>query len=213
MREPSLSERLAARERPQGMNVMHQAWHRLLFLHWPIAVDDIRHLIPEPLAIDTYDGTAWLTVTPLTITDLRPPYMPAVPYFSWLYELNVRTYVHIDGVPGVWFFSLDANSMSAVWGARTFFSLPYFNARIMCEHDGNDVRFWSAREGDRAEFAASWTIGEPMPDAEPGSLEFFLAERYCLYAADEGRIYRARINHRPWPLQKALNVSELRHQS
>src|SRR5215203_4158332 len=184
---PELADRLAMRERPAGMHVMHQDWDKLLFLHWEMRVEDLRPLIPEQLAIDTFNGKAWLSVTPLTITNLRPPYLPALPYFSWLYELNVRTYVHLGGVPGVWFFSLDANHFPAVLGARIFFSLPYFNARIMCEEDGRDVRFWSAREERKAEFAAAWTIGNDLPPAAPGSLEFFLVERYCLYAEDAGR--------------------------
>ena len=210
-RTPELEDRLAVRERPEGMNVMHQDWHKLLFLHWEMSPEDLRTLIPERLAIDTFGGKAWLTVTPLTITNVRPPYLPAVPYVSWLYELNVRTYVHFDGVPGVWFFSLDANNLPAVLGARTFFSLPYFHARIMCEEDGRDVRFWSVREGNKAEFAAKWTIGDELPPAEPGSLEFFLTERYCLYAEDAGRIYRSRIHHQPWPLQEARDLEGLRY--
>jgi len=208
---PDISARLAARERPDGLPVMYQSWHRLLFLHWELPVEALRPLVPAGLEIDTFDGKAWLSVTPLTIYDVAPKYFPALPYVSWLYELNVRTYVHLDGVPGVWFFSLDANNLLAVWGARTFFSLPYFNARIMCESEGDDVRFWSAREEERAEFAASWTIGEKLPEPGPDSLDFFLVERYCLYAADGDRIYRCRINHEPWPLQETRNLSGLRY--
>ena len=208
---PHLKDRLAVRERPEGMHVMHQDWHKLLFLHWEMRVEDLRPLIPEPLEIDTFDGKAWLTVTPLTITNLRPPYFPAIPYLSWLYELNVRTYVHLDGVPGVWFFSLDANHFPAVIGARIFFSLPYYNARIMCVDDGRSVRFRSARNEMKAEFTAGWKVGDGLPQAEPGTLKFFLVERYCLYAEDSGRIYRSRIHHQPWPLQEASNIEGLRY--
>ena len=208
---PDIEDRLAIRERPEGMYVMHQDWHKLLFLHWEMRMQDLRTLLPEPLQIDTYEGKAWLTVTPLTITNLRPPYLPAIPYLSWLYELNVRTSVHLDGVPGVWFFSLDANHLPAVIGARMFFSLPYYNARIMCKEHGRDVQFWSAREDQKAEFAAAWSIGEDMPPSGPRTLEFFLVERYCLYAEDSGRIYRSRIHHQPWPLQKAFNIEGLRY--
>lgn len=208
---PDISARLAAHQRPDGIPVMYQSWHRLLFLHWEVPIETLRPLIPSDLEIDTFEGKAWLTITPLTIYDVSPKFLPALPYVSWLYELNVRTYVHLDGVPGVWFFSLDANNMLAVWGARTFFSLPYFNARIMCEADGNDVRFWSARNETKAEFAASWTIGDELPSAEPDTLDFFLVERYCLYAADGESVYRCRINHEPWPLQETLNLSGLRY--
>jgi len=39
--------------------------------------------------------------------------------------------------------------------------------------------------------------------AEPGSLEHFLTERYCLYTADGGRLYRSDLHHVPWRLQHA----------
>jgi uncharacterized protein YqjF (DUF2071 family) len=194
------------RVRPDGVHVMHQDWHKLLFLHWEVPIAEMRRLIPEPLAIDTFEEKAWLTITPLTITNLHLTGTPPVPYFSWLYELNVRTYVHLDGVPGIWFFSLDANNIAAVLGARTFFSLPYFNAEITCEETDRTVSFSSKRNENEAGFDASWTIGEELPPAEPGSLEFFLAERYCLYTEDKGAIYRSQIHHQPWPLQKAENL-------
>ena len=127
---------------------MHQDWHELLFLHWEMRVEDLRPLIPEPLEIDTFDGKAWLTVTPLTITNLRPPYFPAIPYLSWLYELNVRTYVYLDGVPGVWFFSLDCNSSAAVMAARTFYHLPYYDALIDMEQTGQTIDYALKRTDD-----------------------------------------------------------------
>ena len=204
-----MTDRLAMRERPEGTPVMHQSWDRLLFLHWEMPVEALRPLIPEALSIDTYDEKAWLSVTPLHIYDLRPPFMPALPYLSWLHELNVRTYVHLNGVPGVWFFSLDANSVSAVWGARTFFSLPYYNADIILDADGDSVSFKSSRRAQNAELAVSWRIGAALPLAEPGSLDFFLVERYCLYAADGKKIYRCRIAHEPWMLYETDGLSDV----
>jgi uncharacterized protein YqjF (DUF2071 family) len=47
----------------------------------------------------------------------------------------------------------------------------------------------------------------PASATLPGSLEFFLTERYCLDAEHNGKLYRARIHHRPWPLQSAELVS------
>jgi uncharacterized protein YqjF (DUF2071 family) len=205
-REPTLDDRLKMRERPDGLHVMHQDWHNVLFLHWEVPHAEMRRLIPEPVAIDTFDGKAWLTVTPLTITNVRPPAIPPLPYVSWLCELNVRTYVHLDGVPGIWFFSLDANNLLAVLGARIFFSLPYFNAEMTCDEAEGRINFSSKRKEGEAEFAAAWTIGKELPPAEPGSLEFFLAERYCLYTSEADAIYRCQIHHRPWPLQEAENL-------
>ncbi len=124
---------------------------------------------------------------------------------SNFHEINVRTYVFLNGVPGVWFFSLDANSLVAVKAARAFFHLPYHKASISLEQQGQRIAYTSARdeEGSPAEFSAVWEIGQPLPPAEPGSLEFFLIERYCLYSSDQDKLYRCRIHHQPWPLQRA----------
>jgi len=132
-------------------------------------------------------------------------------------ELNVRTYVHLDGVPGVWFFSLDATNALAVWAARTFFHLPYFRARLdlarptpaQLHYTGHRVH----NGAPAAAFSATWALGAALPPAAPGSLAFFLTERYCLYAAGgQGpglgdKLYRGRIAHQPWPLREAQLLS------
>ncbi|HEV7377944.1 MAG TPA: DUF2071 domain-containing protein [Pyrinomonadaceae bacterium] len=201
-------DRLAIRVRPEGQPIMHQDWGKLLFMHWRIREELLRPLIPERLQIDTFDGSAWIAITPFTMWDIRafPPYLPPVPGLSSMHELNVRTYVHLDGVPGVWFFSLDANGSVAVITARTFFHLPYFNAEMSLEESGKTIVYSSSRtehDAPAAEFDATWKIGETLPYSHPGSLEFFLTERYCLYAAHKQKLYRCRIFHQPWPLQKA----------
>lgn len=189
---------------------MYQSWGGLLFMHWPMPVEEVRRLIPEPLVIDTFDGLAWVGVTPFTMWDARPTFLPALPYLSRSHEVNVRTYVHLNGVPGVWFFSLDANNLPAVWGARLAFRLPYFNARMNFEQRGRTIYFDSERTHRRAspaDFKATWTVGDRLAQPDPGSLDFFLIERYCLYSAHRGKLYRARIFHRPWPLCRARLLS------
>ncbi len=208
-RKPTESERLALTERPDGMPIMHQNWGKLLFMHWRIAPEDLRPHIPARLTIDTFDDSAWIAVTPFTIWDMRPlpPYAPPVPGLSAMHELNVRTYVHLDGVPGVWFFSLDANSSLAVMGARLVYHLPYYNAEIELDQQGEAIHYTLRRTEQeqpvQAEFKASYGIGERLPEAEPGTLEFFLVERYLLYAARDEQLYSARIHHQPWPLRRA----------
>lgn len=200
---PSVVERLAMRERPEGSHVMYQSWGNLLFLHWQVPVGSLRRLLPERLEVDTHEGKAWVGVTPFKLWGVRPIFTPPLPLVSEFLEINVRTYVHLDGVPGVWFFSLDANSTVAAAGARALFRLPYFNASIRMDEQDGTTRYSSSREdsSDRpAEFEAAWDVGEDRPAAEPGTLDFFLVERYCLYTADEGKLYRVRIHHRPWPL-------------
>jgi uncharacterized protein YqjF (DUF2071 family) len=203
-REPiAEADRLSVRVPPPGRPIMYQSWGGLLFMHWPVPAHSLRPLIPEPLAIDTYNGVAWIGITPFTTWGLRPVLLPAVPLLSESHEINVRTYVHLDGVPGVWFLSLDANNPLAVWGARLAFHLPYFTARMSIERQDRTINFASKRthrHAPSAEFEASWTVGNMLPEPDPDSLDFFLIERYCLYAARKDELYRARIFHRPWPL-------------
>lgn len=187
---------------------MHQSWDKLLFMHWEIPIEALRRLIPEPLMIDTFEGKAWIGVTPLTIWDARPTFTPPLPWVSELHELNVRTYVHLNGIPGVWFFSLDANNPLAVAAARTLFSLPYYNASISLEQEGETIIYNLSRNDSDAMFNATWRIGVDLPQAEPGSLDFFLIERYCLYTTDKEKLYRCRIHHQPWRLQQTAALSE-----
>jgi uncharacterized protein YqjF (DUF2071 family) len=208
-RTVSDADRLAARHRPKGQPVMHQNWGKLLFMHWRVDPTTIRPHVPSHLEIDTYGESAWMAITPFTMWDIRffPPFVPAVPGLSSMHELNVRTYVHHDGIPGVWFFSLDASSAAAVLAARTIFYLPYYNADIDIKIHGEQIDY-SLRRSDHptAELDATWTIGEKLPQAQPGSKEFFLTERYVLYSENEGSLYRARIYHEPWE----LNAAELK---
>jgi uncharacterized protein YqjF (DUF2071 family) len=185
---------------------MRQYWGKLLFMHWAIDAELLRPLIPRQLSIDTFDGKAWLGVVPFTMWGIRASFLPPIPGTSAFHELNVRTYVHFNGVPGVWFFSLDAASSLAVWGARTFYHLPYFNAEMSLVQQGNSIEYHSARRDARgapAQLDAARTIGEPLAQARSGSLEFFLTERYCLYSYHREQLYRSRIFHQPWPLRSA----------
>lgn len=145
-------------------------------------------------------------MTPFTIRGIRPPLLPRLPILSNSHELNVRTYVHRDGVPGVWFLSLDASNSLAVWGARIGFFLPYFRAEMKLEAQGDKIGFSSRRThtgAAAAEFQATWRLGPRLPEAAPETRDFYLIERYCLYTSSGDRLYRSRIHHRPWPLRSA----------
>ncbi len=199
-------DRLLIRRRPPKWPLMRQWWGKLLFMHWPIEAELLRPLIPERLTIDTFDGVAWIGVVPFTMWGIRPSFTPPFPGLSAFHELNVRTYVHYDGVPGVWFFSLDAQNAPAVWTARNFLNLPYYNARMALEQQDDTIIYSSTRthkNAPPAEFKATWSIGDKLEEAMPESPEFFLTERYCLYTTRKEKLYRLRIFHPPWPLRKA----------
>jgi len=181
---------------------MGQTWDDLLFAHWPVEAASVRALVPDGLELDLHDGSAWLGMTPFEITGLRARGTLPLPFVSSFRELNVRTYVTRDGKPGIWFFSLDASGRLAVEVARRAYKLPYFAARVTLERRGGRVIFESVRD-ERTAFSASYRgTGDPAP-ARAGSREHFLTERYCLYAHDRGRLYRAEIHHTPWALEEA----------
>jgi uncharacterized protein len=186
---------------------MAQTWGDLLFAHWPVPEPALRRLVPEPLTIDTFDGTAWLAITPFEVSGVRLRGTLPLPRVSRFPELNVRTYASFRGKPGIWFFSLDAGSAAAVAAARRTYRLPYYRADMTIARSGQRIGYRSRRtspDGPPAELDVDYApVGDPRP-AAPGELEHFLAERYCLYTLDErARLMRAEIHHPPWPLQPA----------
>ena len=206
---PTLQQRLAERTRPDGPVVMFQRWEHLLFLHWKWDADQVQQALPAGLTIDTFDGVAWLGLVPLFMRKVRPRFVPAVPLVSDFLELNVRTYVHdADGKPGLFFFSLDCDQPLAVETARRMLNLRYEHAAMQANVDGDGVvDFRSQRKGAADE---SWfryqRLDTPAEEAKPETLEFFLLERYRLFAGDEasGRLTSVRVCHPPYRLKQAM---------
>ncbi len=199
-------DRLSIMQRPRGYPVIRQHWDKLLFLHWPIPLRVIRPLVPASLEIDTWNGTAWIGLIPFTMWGVRTSFAPPLPGLSAFHELNVRTYVHRQDVPGVYFLSLDASLALAVRAARRFYHLPYYMAEMSLHETNGEISYHSRRihkNAPPAEFFAKWRPGKPLPQAKPDSLAFFLTERYCFFTEHRQRLYRCRINHRSWSLHEA----------
>ena len=193
---------------PEGSWLMAQTWESLLFAHWTMPLGRLRPHVPEGLELDTHEGEAYLAVTPFRVANLRLRGLPPLPRVSSFLELNCRTYVtHAGERPGVWFFSLDASSRFAAAAARRTYKLPYFHARME-----GPPHYRSARiDAERPHvFEGTYRPVGRTFNAEPGSLEYFVTERYCLYTTDEaGALQRAEIHHPPWPLQAAEAEIEL----
>lgn len=177
-----------------------QSWVDLAFLHWRADADELRRLVGRSVELEVFEDEAWIGIVPFLLSGLRARGITPLPFVSTFPELNVRTYVTCDGKPGVWFFSLDAGSALIVEAARRFYKLPYHHARMTCARVGDHVQYDSARGA--AEFSASYRGTGDLFHAEPGTLEYFLTERYCLYTEAGGRTYRAEIHHLPWDLQR-----------
>jgi uncharacterized protein len=181
---------------------MGQSWERLAFLHWPVDAAALAAVLPAGVEPDEYDGSGWIGVTPFEVHSFRLRLTLPAPLISTFPEINVRTYVTSEGKPGIWFMSLDTSSRLAVHAARTAYRLPYHHASQDVKRRGAWVDFASQR--DDARFAAHYRPSGPVHQAQPGSFEHFMAERYCLYTVDEQlQLLRGDIHHCPWPLQPA----------
>jgi uncharacterized protein YqjF (DUF2071 family) len=182
---------------------MAQTWHDLLFAHWSIDPAVLRPLVPPQLPLDLFQGRCWIGVVPFWMSHIHARGLPPIPGLSRFPELNVRTYVTLADKPGVYFMSLDAASLPAVWAARTFYHLPYFHAKMSSRIENDWIVYSSRRYSDSAEFHGRY---RPTNSAQPraqGSLEHWLTSRYCLYTVTHDGVYRAEIHHQPWQLQDA----------
>ena len=188
---------------PSGPWIMKQIWHDLLFAHWPVPAAVMRPLVPAQLTLDTFDGQCWVGVVPFRMSGIRARGLPPTPGLSRFPELNVRTYVTYGRKPGVYFFSLDAANLPAVWAARTFYHLPYFHAAMTLEARGDGVRYSSHRYNSRAEFRGYYFPTGKVRLPAKGAIDHWLTERYCLYTIHDKKVFRGEIHHRPWPLQDA----------
>lgn len=204
---PTTQQRLAARDPGNRRPVMYQSWRDLLFLHWRFDADAIQDTLPPGLTVDLYDGDAYVGIVPFFMCDVRPRFLPCAPYLSNFLELNVRTYVYdASGVPGVWFYSLDANRLPAIWAGRTFFNLNYRRAKMAAARDSQGwVNYSSRCDAGNYESNFEYRGTGASEEAEPGTLEFFLLERYFLYAFSERqqKMRRGQVAHAPYQFRSA----------
>jgi uncharacterized protein YqjF (DUF2071 family) len=198
---PDIGTRLRARIPDEGRpQIMHHRWESLLFLHWKVDPGWIQATLPKGLTVDTFEGDAWLGLSPFFMRDVRVVGTPALPFLSSFEELNVRTYVFDRrGVPGIWFYSLDCNQSLAVRAARTITALPYFVAEISAERNGT-IDYCCCR--DETDQVARFHYRGKGADRECAahSVEFFLLERYYLYshAGGDTPLLRGQVSHAPY---------------
>ena len=201
---PTPAERAQWQQDPDQPVVIYQKWRDLLFAHWSFDPDVIQATLPEGLRVDTFHHRGWVGVVPFYMKDVHPRFVPAVPMISDFLELNVRTYVlDKEGRPGVWFYSLDCNQWLAVTIARTGYFLPYWETAMQATRDEQGMIDYRCHRRNQPKATRFWYGGHGAPHfAEPGTLEFFLVERYLLFSRDpaSGDIHCGRVHHAPYPL-------------
>lgn len=185
---------------------VHMNWANLLFLHWRVEPGIMRELVPRELEIDVFDGSAWVGLVPFRMEQCDFKGVPRLPGTKDFFECNVRTYVKYRGRVGVWFFSLDAQTLLPVLGGRWMWSLNYVHSNfdVSKRDDVTDYRL-TRRAGpwEKGETHVKWRSGELLAESAPGSLEEFLTERYWLFTKRWGKIMGGQVQHRKWQLRKA----------
>ncbi len=191
-------DRVAPTRRPTGPAAGFQKWRNLLFVHYALAPDVVRPLVPEGLELDLWEGRIHVGVVPFEMKDIRSSWMPRPTAMNFL-ETNVRTYVHHRGEPGVFFFSLEASSWLAVKVARNVWGLPYHHATM-----SNGVReYRSTRKSDGAMLDAKWTLGgDELGPSTLGTYEHFVLERYLLFSKHREGLRKGQVHHVPYPAQR-----------
>ncbi|RXI96264.1 DUF2071 domain-containing protein [Anaerobacillus alkaliphilus] len=197
---------MSSQEISQKTWIMQQTWKDLLFAHYPISPTILRPMIPSCFTLDTFEGTAWVSVVPFKMSKIRMRYLSKLPLTPDFAELNVRTYVKFGNKPGVYFFSLDANSKIAVKAGNQFYHLPYYDADMSINQIEEWVDFKSERIDPRVKsglFTGKYRPNGEVFTAKPDTIEHWLTERYVLYVTNGKNVYEGNIHHNPWPLQPA----------
>jgi uncharacterized protein YqjF (DUF2071 family) len=188
---------------PVKRAVMVQQWQDLAYIHWRYPIEEIQALLPTGVEVDSFDGSAWVGLIPFSMKNIGLPRLPAVPYFGSFPEVNVRTYVRRNGIPGVWFFSLDVNRFLPALVARVSYFLPYCWGKASNKRSGTTLetevrRTWPSR----ASTSIRVSIGDPIES--PDELSVFLSARWGLYSRGIGKGVRyAPVDHETWPLWSA----------
>lgn len=178
--------------------VIAQRWSHVFFLSFRCDLDLVRQKIPSELDIDTFDGSAWLSIVPFHMSRIRFPFTPALPTIS-LWEINLRTYVKYKGRPGIYFFTLDTDSWLGQKIAKHLFHLPY-RLRKMSGRIGKDAYKFDAQNSFRMESRLGSMI-------EQDALDTWLVERYHLYTNTSKHLYRGDALHEPWNLRQVTSAS------
>lgn len=183
-------------------NIHH--WDDISFLHWPFEPADVAALVPAETTVLTYDGAAWVSVTPFFIR-VRPPGLPVVPP-RWAFpETNVRTYVRgPDGREGLWFLRME---VTALWFVATLraLGLPYFRQRMSVDAREGGIAYASEPEPPSSGGGHTITV-RPGAELDPqagGPRDRFLTARWGAYHRRGPFLCYTPVEHPPWPLRAA----------
>lgn len=194
---------------PPVAPVWRQQWLEFLSLHWAYPPEAVEHLLPAEVTLDTFEGQAWVGLTPLLMNDVAPIGLPSLPWLGRFPEINLRTYVRgPDGEDGLWFFSLEAARLPFVLAARAIYGVPYVWASMRVEQPEERVRHYESRRcwpgSAGALVDTTVEVGEAMAEGEVGELDIFLTGRWRAYSVHPvAGLLVTDVGHPAWPLHRA----------
>ncbi len=187
---------------PERRWTYYQEWNNVLFLHWEVSYKVLRALVPPRLQLDLFEGKAYVSLVAFTMQRIRPRYLPAVRALSDFDEINIRTYIHNNGKPGVYFLSIEAGKILSAKVARALSGLPYQSAVIHRE----EGRYESVNPSRDFRLHLRYKIG--LPKRSKTALDRWLTERYSLYLYHKNVYYYYAIHHLEWDIRE-LEWSDL----
>ena len=157
---------------------LSQNWVNLTFMHWEVDRQLLKKHIPEDLKLETFKGKTYIGTIPFRMEKIRPRYLPSVPFISNFPEFNIRAYVSKNGISGVLFLTLDAESRITSMYAPWAYGLPYVFAKGKVEENQEGGFSWqSKRKSNGISIKGESKPSGSLRKAEKNSLEEFLFER------------------------------------
>ena len=181
--------------------VIEQVWRHVFFIHYKVDPKLIEKEVPFNL--DLHEGSAVISIVPFYMEGIRFPLLPSFPKISSLWEINLRTYVEVDGIKGIYFFTLDTDSIIAEIVAKKFFNLPYRLSKIKAFIKEGSYHFFHQRGINRFELKADILLDE----IKMSEFDLWCSERYCLFTLRKKQIYQGIVRHSPWKMQSVkINI-------
>ena len=174
----------------------YQERNKAIFLHWEVELSDLEKYIPKEIEIDLFDGKPWVSLVAFTMEKIRPRFLPPFPPISNFDEINIRTYVKMNGKTGVYFLSMEGGKKLSCAVAKGISELPYRFSKT--ERTENRYQSYNSEFHDTLDL--EFTIGKEI--LEKSTLDKWLTERYALFQDTETTINQFEIHHVQWPVQE-----------
>lgn len=182
-------------EVPDGRWQYYQEWNKVLFFHWKVPIEILRHCVPSKFNIDSFDGEYYVSLVAFTMQNMRTRNLPPIKLISDFHEINLRTYIDNDNKKGIYFLTVEAGKYLSTIIAKTLSGLPYEKAEI----DRTDKRYYSVNNNKYYRLNTKFEVHGKISNKT--DLDTWLTERYCLYLDNHDKAYRYDIHHKEWKLK------------